>query len=131
MRRDDQFTDVTLQSGDVHIRCHRSVLSAVSDYFKAMFTCGLEETTSATVRLTIEPDLLTYIVGHIYTGEIELSVDNVETFVKAGDLLYSWAPSRRFVGTFYRGRSCRICLSDLANSQRHIDSTSCSSVPPK
>ena len=87
LRPDDQYTDVTLQSGDVHIRCHRSVLSAVSDYFKAMFTCGLEETTSATVRLMIEPDLLTNIVGHIYTGEIELSVDNVESFVKAGDLL--------------------------------------------
>ena len=74
---DDHYTDVTLQSGDVHIRCHRSVLSAVSDYFKTMFTCGLEETTSATVRLTIEPELLTYIVRHIYTGEIELTVDNV------------------------------------------------------
>ena len=87
LRPDDQYTDVTLQSGDVHIRCHRSVLSAVSDYFNAMFTCGLEETTSATVRLTIEPDILTCVVGYIYTGEIDLTIDNVESLVKAGDLL--------------------------------------------
>ena len=87
LRPDDQYTDVTLRSGDVHIGCHRSVLSAVSDYFKAMFICGLEETTSATVRLTIEPELLTYVVGHIYTDEIELTIDNVESLVKAGDLL--------------------------------------------
>ena len=52
-----------------------------------MFTSDLEETTSATVRLTIETELLTYVVGHIYTGEIELTVDNVESFFKAGDLL--------------------------------------------
>ena len=103
LRPDDHYTDVTLQSGDVHIRCHRSVLSAVSDYFKAMFTCGLEETTSATVRLTIEPELLTYIVRHIYTGEIELTVDNVESFVKAGDLL-ELVPLKAVCGNFLSGQ---------------------------
>ena len=52
-----------------------------------MFRCGLEESTSATVQLTMEPDILTSIVNYLYTGEIELTVDNVESLVKAGDLL--------------------------------------------
>ncbi|KAI0228478.1 Kelch-like protein 21 [Lamellibrachia satsuma] len=87
MRQNEQYTDLTLQSGDVHIRCHRIVLEAASDYFKAMFRCGLEESMSATVPLTMEPEILTSIVDYMYTGEIELTVDNVESLVKAGDLL--------------------------------------------
>ena len=87
MRQNEQYTDLTLQSGDVHIRCHRIVLVAASDYFKAMFRCGLEESMSATVPLTMEPEILTSIVDYMYTGEIELTVDNVESLVKAGDLL--------------------------------------------
>ncbi|KAI0226983.1 Kelch-like protein 21 [Lamellibrachia satsuma] len=87
MRQNEQYTDVTLLSGDVHFRCHRIVLEAASDYFKAMFRCGLEESTSATVTLTMEPEILTNIVDYMYTGEIQLTVDNVESLVKAGDLL--------------------------------------------
>ena len=87
MRQNEQYTDLTLQSGGVHIRCHRIVLEAASDYFKAMFRCGLEESTSATVQLKMEPDTLTSIVDYMYTGEIELTLDNVQSLVKAGDLL--------------------------------------------
>ena len=57
------------------------------DYFKAMFRCNLEESTSATVQLTMQPDMLTNIVEYMYTCEIELTVDKVESLVKAGDLL--------------------------------------------
>ena len=76
---------MTVQSGDVQIRCHRIVLAVATDYFKAMFRCGLEESTLATVQLTMEPEILTSIVEYMYTGEIELTVDNVERLVKAGD----------------------------------------------
>ena len=41
-RQADQYTDVTLQSSDVDIRCHRNVLAAASDYFNAMFRCDLK-----------------------------------------------------------------------------------------
>ena len=87
LRHNDEFTDVTLQSGDVHIRCHRNVLAVASDYFKVMFRCGLEESTSATVQLTMEPEILTSFVDYMYTGKIELTVDNVDSLEKAGELL--------------------------------------------
>ena len=87
LRQDEEYTDVTLQSGGVQIRCHRNVLVVASDYFRAMFRCGLEECTSTTVQLTIQPEILTCIVDYMYTGEIELTVDNVESLFKTGDLL--------------------------------------------
>ncbi|KAI0237213.1 Kelch-like protein 38, partial [Lamellibrachia satsuma] len=61
--------------------------AVASDYFKAMFRCGLKESTSATVPLTMEMEILTSIVDYMYTGEIELTADNVESLVKACDLL--------------------------------------------
>ena len=94
LRQNDEITDVTLQSGDVHIRCHRNVLAVASDYFKVMFRCGIEESTSATVQLTMESEILTSIVDYMYTGEIELTVDNVESLIKAGDLLQQAKTSR-------------------------------------
>ena len=87
LRQKEEFTDVTLQSGDVHIRCHRVVLAVASEYFKAMFRCGIQENTTDTVQLTMEPDIVINIINYMYTGEIELTVDNVESLVKACDIL--------------------------------------------
>ena len=87
LRLDDEYTDVTLSSGDVHIRCHRVVLAVASDYFNAMFRCGLQESMSASVQLTMEPETMVTIIDYIYTGDVELTLDNVECLVKAGDVL--------------------------------------------
>ena len=87
LHQNNEYTDVTLQSGDVKIPCHRNVLAAASDYFKAMFKCGLKESTSDTVQLTMEPEVLRSVVDYLYTGQIELTVDNVEDLVKSADVL--------------------------------------------
>ena len=87
LRQNEDYTDVTLQSDDVHIRCHRVVLAVASEYFKAIFRCGIEENASDTVQLTMDPNTLTSIIDYIYTGEIELTVDNVERLVVACDVL--------------------------------------------
>ena len=83
LRHDEEYTDVTLQSGGVHFRCYRNVLVVAIYYSRAMFRCGLEECTSATVQLTIQPEILISIVDYMNTGEIELTVDNVESLFKA------------------------------------------------
>ena len=87
LRQREEYTDVTLQSGDVRIQCHRVVLAVGSKYFQAMFRCGLQKHPSDTVELTMEPEILSSIVDYIYSGEIELTVDNVESIVKASDIL--------------------------------------------
>ena len=87
LRQNNEYTDVTLQSGGAQIQCHRVVLAASSDYFKAMFRRGFKESASDTVELTIEPEILTSMIDYIYTGEIQLTVDNVEGLVNACDVL--------------------------------------------
>ena len=87
LRLNDEYTNVTLLSGNVHVRCHRVVLAVANEYFNAMFTCGLQESMSASVRLTTEPETMVTVIDYIYTGEVELTVDNAEGLVKACDIL--------------------------------------------
>ena len=87
LRLNKEYNDVTLLSDDMQIRCHRNVLAVASKYFKAMFRSGVEESTSPTVQLTMAPEILSTIVQYIYTGEIKLTIDNVESLVKACDVL--------------------------------------------
>ena len=47
----------------------------------------MEKGTSASVQLTMEPEMLTTVIGYIYTGEVDLTVDNVDGLVKACDVL--------------------------------------------
>ena len=87
LHQTNKYREVTLRSSDVRIRCLRYVLATVSDYFNAVFRCGLEENQSAMTRLTAQPGILTSIVDYIYTGETELTVDNMGSLVKTCDVL--------------------------------------------
>ena len=86
-RQNEQFTDVELESGDIHIPCHKNVLAAASPYFNAMFTSGMQECASGIVALKVDSATLAGVVDYFYTAEIELTVDNVQRLVEASDLL--------------------------------------------
>ena len=86
-RLNDELTDVTLQSVDVQIRCHRNVLAVASKYIKAMLSAGLEENVSPTLELTMDPETMVTIIDYIYTGEVKLTIDTVVGLVKACDVL--------------------------------------------
>ena len=86
-RQNDQFTDVTLVSGDCRAKCHRSVLAAASPYFQTMFLSDLPESKSATVTLKINPAALELIVDYMYTAEITATADNVQSLVEACGIL--------------------------------------------
>ena len=84
-RQNEQFTDVTLVSGDFRAKCHRSVLPAASPYFQTTFLSDLAESTAATVTLKINPAALELIVDYMYTAEITVTADNVQSLVEACD----------------------------------------------
>ena len=86
-RQNEQFTDVELESDDIHIPCHKNVLAAASPYFNAMFTSGMRECASGIVALKVDSATLAGVVDYFYTAEIELTVDNVQRLMEASDLL--------------------------------------------
>ncbi|KAK0160479.1 hypothetical protein PV328_007887 [Microctonus aethiopoides] len=87
-RLKNQFSDVGLVAGERIIRAHRSVLAAGSAYFNAMFTGGLVEEQQELVEIhAISANILTMLVDFIYTGNVDITQDNVQELFAAADML--------------------------------------------
>ncbi|XP_061643392.1 kelch-like protein 4 isoform X1 [Phyllopteryx taeniolatus] len=83
-----QLCDVLLIAGDHKIPAHRLVLSAVSDYFAAMFTSDVREAKQEEIKMEgVDPDALTSLVHFAYTGVLELKEETIESLLAAACLL--------------------------------------------
>ncbi|KFW81657.1 Kelch-like 4 [Phalacrocorax carbo] len=83
-----QLCDVLLIAGDQKIPAHRLVLSAVSDYFAAMFTNDVLEAKQEEIKMEgVDPDALKALVHYAYTGVLELKEDTIESLLAAACLL--------------------------------------------
>ncbi|GIY28624.1 speckle-type POZ protein-like A [Caerostris darwini] len=79
------FSDMSFLCGSVAIPAHKSILSARSPVFAAMFTVRMKENTENTVHITdMEVPILRAVLHHTYTGTIE-SLD----VASAGGLLFA------------------------------------------
>ncbi|XP_072286750.1 kelch-like protein 4 [Pyxicephalus adspersus] len=66
----------------------RLVLSAVSDYFAAMFTNDVREAKEEEIKMEgVDPDALKALVHYAYTGILELKEDTIESLLAAACLL--------------------------------------------
>ncbi|XP_069495497.1 kelch-like protein 1 [Ambystoma mexicanum] len=86
--KQQQLCDVILIAGNRKIPAHRLVLSAVSDYFSAMFTSDVCEAKQEEIKMEgIDPSALWDLVQFAYTGCLELKEDNIENLLSAACLL--------------------------------------------
>ena len=80
--------DVVLKAGGTEIPSNRSVLAAMSPYFTAMFTHDWMESRQDVIEIKDMPGhVLSSIVDFAYTGDIELTVDNVQDILSASSYL--------------------------------------------
>lgn len=87
-RLKNKFTDVGLIADNCIIHAHRSVLSAGCAYFNAMFTGGLVEEKQELVEIhSIKSSILSIIIDFIYTGNVDITQDNVQELFAAADML--------------------------------------------
>ncbi|XP_065127782.2 kelch-like protein 4 isoform X1 [Paramisgurnus dabryanus] len=83
-----QLCDVLLIAGDHKIPAHRIVLSAVSDYFAAMFTNDVREAKQEEIKMEgVDPEALRALVLFAYTGVLELKEETIESLLAAACLL--------------------------------------------
>ncbi|XP_070317864.1 kelch-like protein 4 isoform X3 [Odocoileus virginianus] len=86
--KEKQLCDVLLIAGHLRIPAHRLVLSAVSDYFAAMFTNDVLEAKQEEVKMEgIDPNALNSLVQYAYTGVLQLKEDTIENLLAAACLL--------------------------------------------
>lgn len=88
LRKDNQLLDVRLRINEYVFSAHRVVLASCSPYLKAMFTCGMRESSQEEIKLLdIEPQAMELLIEFAYTGEIEVTTDNVQDLLPAAGIL--------------------------------------------
>ncbi|XP_001355036.3 kelch-like protein 22 [Drosophila pseudoobscura] len=89
LRLEEKLTDVTLIAGGIRYQAHRVVLAASSDYFCAMFAdCAMIETRKKEIALHgITGRAMGSILEYIYTGRLELNIDNIEETLAASSIV--------------------------------------------
>ena len=85
---DKEFSDITLQVEDETFNAHRSVLAAVSDYFRKMFTIDMKEKNNRVIPIkTVTARAFKEILNSIYTDKIVLSDDNLTEILHAASMM--------------------------------------------
>ncbi|KAK6195231.1 hypothetical protein SNE40_000702 [Patella caerulea] len=84
----NQMCDLDVKVGRKVFHCHRVVLSAVSNYFRAMFESGMKEANDNSITLnSISPMCFKIILDFMYCGFDIFYVDTVEEVLEASVLL--------------------------------------------
>ena len=89
-RDQSQFIDVRFKVREDFFPAHRIVLAANSDYFHAMFTNAMKESSQEVIELndeSISPEAFKIVMDSIYTGDIRVNEENVFEVLAAADHL--------------------------------------------
>lgn len=88
-RANQQLCDGVIRcAGDRAFPVHRAILSAVSPYFKALFTNSLKSgktETTEVVLSSVPGDIFSLILDYAYTGACNVNADNVEQLLPLAD----------------------------------------------
>lgn len=88
LRKDKQLCDITFLVGSQSFQAHRVILASVSPYLRAMFTCGMKESSQHEIELRdIDPKAMDFLIDYAYTGEVMISIDNVQDLLPAAGIL--------------------------------------------
>ena len=123
---DDQLLlDVTILVQDERFPCHRLVLAAVSDYFRAMFTCDLREKTQREIRLhELEAEPVHLLILYAYTGKLPISLCNVQSVLATASLLriaFVQQSCERYLST-------HLCAANVVGIHYFAQAHSCSKL---
>ena len=88
-RKQDYLCDITLVSKDnIKFKAHRNVLSAASPYFDKLLQSNMKENREGIVRFEeISGSVLEDVLEFIYTGTVDVTQENAEELIAAGNYL--------------------------------------------
>ena len=88
-RKQDYLCDITLVSKDnSKFKAHRNVLSAASPYFDKLLQSNMKENREGIVRFEeISGSVLEDVLEFIYIGTVEVTQENAEELIAAGNYL--------------------------------------------
>lgn len=88
LRKSQALCDVTLKVGETKIPCHRLMLAACSNYFKAMFLSEMAESRKEEIEMVdVDAKTLQTLIDFCYSGEVVINDTNVQTILPVACLL--------------------------------------------
>ncbi|XP_076229001.1 uncharacterized protein LOC116426173 isoform X1 [Nomia melanderi] len=89
LRANQQLCDGAIRCARDHVfPVHRAILSAVSPYFKALFTNSLKGGKTETTEVVIDSipgEIFSLVLDYAYTGACNVNADNVEQLLPLAD----------------------------------------------
>lgn len=89
IRANSQLCDGTIRCArDELFPIHRAIISAISPYFRALFTTSLRGSSDNTREISISDvpgDIFTLILDYAYTGACRVTAENVEQLLPLAD----------------------------------------------
>lgn len=113
-REANVLCDVTICVGGQTFSAHRTVLAASSPYFKALFasTLNSDAADNKPVVLTdIDSECMESLLQYIYTGEIQLTKDNIRAVISAANYLLVSSLKQRCTVYLQKMLTPKNCLS--------------------
>ncbi|KAM4794974.1 kelch repeat and BTB domain-containing protein 3 [Rhinophrynus dorsalis] len=82
------FFDFNITVKDQHMPCHRCVLAASSDFFRAMFEVNMKERDGGCVTISnLSPNAVAAFLDYAYTGKAEINDENVDMLFQMSSFL--------------------------------------------
>lgn len=104
-RKEGTLCDVTLSVQGTTFPAHRNVLSANSEFFKALFANEMKEKAENTVHMEeFEPHVMEQLLTYMYGGGINIKKDNALDLAIGADFLFL---------TELKQKACEFLISDL------------------
>ncbi|XP_061492359.1 kelch-like protein 6 isoform X4 [Rhineura floridana] len=87
LRLENSLTDVTLCVGSMKFSCHRVVLAAASNYFRAMFCNDLKEKYEEKIVIKgVDAETMQILLDYTYTSKVLITKENVQKVLEAASL---------------------------------------------
>ncbi|XP_057207835.1 kelch repeat and BTB domain-containing protein 3 isoform X1 [Triplophysa rosa] len=114
-REQKMLFDFSIRVQDETIPCHRCVLAACSDFFRAMFQLDMRERDDGSVTLSNLPAPAVHtFLDFAYSGEIEIREDNVDVMFQLASFLQVSFLSRACSDFLVQSLDLSNCLQLLA-----------------
>ncbi|MBN3309532.1 KBTB3 protein, partial [Amia calva] len=87
-REKNAFFDFRILVKEETFPCHRCVLAACSDFFRAMFEVNMRERDDSSVTMSnLSPKAIRAFLDFAYTGQTEITEENVDMFFQLSSFL--------------------------------------------
>ncbi|XP_034042801.1 kelch-like protein 6 [Thalassophryne amazonica] len=120
LRVNGELTDVTLCVQGQDFLCHRAIIAAASQYFRAMFCSGLKESREERVEIKgLDSGTMRALLDYTYTSQVTITHANVQRILEAASQFQFMRVVDACTGFLSKSLHLESCISILNLADSH------------